>query len=173
MMQTDVLSGHLHQSGFIIAQAPSRIKAISIKGDPALAGQFDLFSSTTAPIAGTYTQSGTTITVTKANHGINTGDRVGITFTDGTGGAGFPGNYTATKLTANTFTVTSPNTLTITGTPACLYVAGDLASWLVTFELTAGDTYQNYFLLPGEGIRSALTAYAVLTNIAVATVFYG
>jgi len=171
-MQTDVLSGHLHQSGFIVPQSPSRIKSISIRGS-ASAGQIDFFSTTTAPVTGTYAQSGTTITVTKSSHGLSTGDRVGITFTDGTGGAGFPGNYTITKLTDNTFTVTSPNSLTITDSPACAYVSGALASWLVTFETVAGDTYQNYFLLPGEGIRSALTTYAYMTNITVATVFYG
>jgi hypothetical protein len=171
-MQTDVLSGHLHQSGFIVPQSPSRVKAISIRGG-ASAGQFDLFSTTTAPVTGTYGQSGATITVTKSSHGLSTGDRVGITFTDGSGGSGTPGNYTITKLTDNTFTVTSINSATITGTPACAYVSGNLASWLVTFETVAGDTYQNYFLLPGEGIRSALTAYAYMTNISVATVFYG
>jgi hypothetical protein len=172
-MQTDVLSGHLHQSGFIVAQSPSRIKAISIKGNANNAGQFDLFSTTTVPVAGTYAQSGTTITVTKTAHGLQSGARVGITFTDGSGGAAFPGNYTATRTGADTFTITSPNPLTITGNPACLYVTGALASWLVTFELTAGDTYQNYFLLPGEGIRSLLGTYANMTNISVATVFYG
>lgn len=172
MMQTDVLSGHLHQSGFIVAQSPSRIKAISIKGT-ASAGQFDLFSTTTVPVAGTYGQSGTTITITKSAHGLITGDRVGITFTDGTGGGAFPGNYTITKLTDNTFTITSPNSLSITAGAACLYVSGNLASWLVTFELNAGDTFQNYFLLPGEGIRSQLGTYAYMSNIAVATVFYG
>ena len=171
-MQTDVLCGHLHQSGFIIAQAPARIKAISIKGS-ASAGQFDLFSTTTLPVTGTYAQSGTTITVTKSAHGLATGDRIGITFTEGTGGAGFPGNYTITKLTDNTFTVTSPNSLSVTAGAACIYVSGNLASWLVTFETTAGDTYQNYFLLPGEGIRSLLGTYAYMSNIEVATVFYG
>jgi hypothetical protein len=172
MMQTDVLSGHLHQSGFIVPQSRSRIKAISIKGS-ASAGQFDLFSTTTAPVSGTYGQSGTTITVTKSAHGLVTGDRIGISFVDGSGGAGTPGNYTITKLTDNTFTITSINSITITGGPACTYVSGNLASWLVTFETTAGDTYQNYFLLPGEGILSQLTAYAYMSNISVATVFYG
>jgi hypothetical protein len=172
MMQTDVLSGHLHQSGFIVLQQPSRIKAISIKGT-ANAGQFDLYSTLAAPVAATYAQSGATITVTKSSHGLVTGDRVGIAFTDGTGGCGFNGNYTITKLTDNTFTVTSPNSATITAGAVCNYVNGSGASWLVTFELTAADTYQNYFLLPGEGIRCQLNAYASMSNVAVATVFYG
>lgn len=172
MMQTDVLCGHLHQSGFIITQAPARIKAISIKGS-ASAGQFDLFSTTTAPVTGTYAQSGTTITVTKSAHGLATGDRIGIAFALGTGGAAFSGNYAITKLTDNTFTVTSPNSLSVTAGATCVYVSGNLASWLVTFETTAGDTYQNYFLLPGEGVRSLLNTYAYMSNVDVATVFYG
>ena len=172
MMQTDVLCGHLHQSGFIVAQNPSRIKAVSLKGT-ASAGQLDLFSTTTAPISATYAQSGTTVTVTKSAHGLNTGDRIGIAFTLGTGGAAFSGNYTITKTGANTFTLTSPNTATITAGAACEYVAGNLASWLMTFETTAGDTYQNYFLIPGEGVRSLLGTYALMNNIEVATVFYG
>ena len=171
-MQTDVLCGHLHQSGFIITQAPARIKAISIKGS-ASAGQFDLFSTTTAPVTATYAQSGATVTVTKSAHGLATGDRIGIAFALGTGGAAFSGNYAITKLTDNTFTVTSPNSLSVTAGAACVYVSGNLASWLVTFETTAGDTYQNYFLLPGEGVRSLLGTYAYMSNIDVATVFYG
>jgi hypothetical protein len=172
MMQTDVLSGHLHQSGFIVAQNPCRIKSISMKGTTS-AGQLDLFSTTTAPVAATYAQSGATITVTKSSHGLNTGDRVGIAFTLGTGGAAFSGNYTATKTGADTFTITSPNSISITAGANCVYVAGALASWLMTFETTAGDTYQNYFLLPGEGVRSLLGTYAYMNNVDVVTVFYG
>jgi hypothetical protein len=171
-MQTDVLSGHLHQSGFIVLQAASRIKAISLKGT-ASAGQLDVFSTTTAPVTATYAQSGTTVTVTKSAHGLQTGDRVGIAFSLGTGGAAFSGNYTITRTGADTFTLTSPNSASINAGAACVYVAGNLASWLMTFETTAGDTYQNYFLLPGEGVRSQLTTYAYMSNIDVVTIFYG
>ena len=171
-MQTDVLSGHLHQSGFIVAQNPCRIKSVSLKGT-ASAGQMDLFSTTTAPIAATYAQSGTTVTVTKSSHGLNTGDRIGIAFALGTGGAAFSGNYTITKTGDNTFTLTSPNSATITAGANCVYVSGALASWLMTFETTAGDTYQNYFLLPGEGVRSLLGTYCYMSNVDIVTVFYG
>jgi hypothetical protein len=171
-MQTDVLSGHLHQSGFIVPQIPCRIKAVSLKGT-ALAGQMDIFSTTTAPVAATYAQSGATVTVTKSAHGLQTGDRIGIAFTLGTGGAAFSGNYTITRTGADTFTLTSPNPATITAGAACVYVSGNQASWLMTFETTAGDTYQNYFLIPGEGVRSALGTYVYMSNVDVVTVFYG
>lgn len=171
-MQTDVLSGHLHQSGFIVAQYPCRIKSVSMKGT-GFAGQLDFFSTTTVPTTATYAQSGTTVTVTSNAHGLNTGDRIGIAFAQGTGGAASSGNYTITKTGANTFTLTSPNSLSVTAGAACTYVSGALASWLMTFETTAGDTYQNYFLLPGEGVRSLLGTYASLSNVDIVTVFYG
>lgn len=169
-MQTDVLSGHLHQSGFIVLQPRSRVKAVSYKGT-ANAGQLDLFSTTTAPVAATYAQSTTTVTVTKSAHGLVTGDVVGIAFALGTGGAAFSNNYSITRVDANTFTLTSPNAATITAGANCVYVAN--GTWLMTFESTAADTYQNYFLLPGEGVLSKQTVYAYMSNIDVVTVFYG
>jgi hypothetical protein len=169
-MQTDVLSGHLHQSGFIVTQSRSRVKSVSYKGT-ASAGQLDLFSTTTAPITATYAQSTTTVTVTKSNHGLTTGDIIGIAFALGTGGAAFSGNYSITRVDANTFTITSPNSASITAGAACVYVVN--GTWLMTVETTAGDTYQNYLLLPGEGILSKQTVYAYMSNIDVTTVFYG
>ena len=169
-MQTDILCGHLHQSGFIVLQPRSRVKAVSIKGSGST-GQFDLFSTTAAPVAATYGQAGATVTITKVAHGLNTGAVVGVAFKLGTGGAAFSGNYPITKLTDNTFSITSPNTATITAGASCLYVS--TGTWLLTFELNADDTYQNYFLLPGEGILSYHTVYAHMDNISVSTVFYG
>jgi hypothetical protein len=131
----------------------------------------DLFSTATAPVTATYAQSGATVTVTKSAHGLITGQVVGIAFAAGTGGAAFSGNYSITRVDANTFTLTSPNAATITATPACVYVAN--GTWLLTFESTAADTYQNYFLLPGEGILATQTVYAYMSNIDVVTVFYG
>jgi hypothetical protein len=169
-MQTDVLSGHLHQSGFIVLQARSRVKGVSYKGT-ASAGQLDLFSTTTAPVSATYAQSGTTVTVTKSSHGLATGAVIGIAFTLGTGGAAFSGNYSITRVDANTFTITSPNSATITAGASCVYVVN--GTWLLTVETTAGDTYQNYLLIPGQGILSAKTVYAYMSNIDLTTVFYG
>ena len=169
-MQTDVLSGHLHQSGFIVTQNRSRVKAVSYKGT-ANAGQLDLFSTLTAPVAATYAQSGATVTVTKSAHGLITGQVIGIAFALGTGGAAFSNNYPITRVDANTFTLTSPNAATITAGANCIYVVN--GTWLMTFESTAADTYQNYFLLPGEGVLATQTVYAYMSNIDVVTVFYG
>jgi len=170
-MQTDVLSGHLHQSGFIVLQPRSRVKAVSIKGT-ASAGQFDLFSTSTAPVTtATYAQSGATVTVSSTAHGLSTGDRIGIAFTVGTGGCAFPGNYVITRINANSFSITSPNSVSVAAGAACAYVVN--GSWLLTFEIHAGDTFQNYFLLPGEGVLATQTVYAYMSGLDVATVFYG
>ena len=169
-MQTDVLSGHLHQSGYIVLQSRSRVKSVSYKGT-ASAGQLDLFATTTAPVTATYAQSGATVTVTKSAHGLITGQTVGIAFALGTGGAAFSGNYQITRVDANTFTLTSPNAATITAGAVCVYVVS--GTWLMTFESPAADTYQNYFLLPGQGVLATQTVYAYMSNIEVVTVFYG
>ena len=169
-MQTDVLSGHLHQSGFVVLQNRSRVKAVSYKGT-ANAGQLDLFSTLTAPVTATYGQATNTVTVTRNGHGLVTGDLIGIAFSLGTGGAAFSGNYSITRVDANSFTVTSPNAATITAGANCAYVVN--GTWLLTFESTAADTYQNYCLLPGEGILAIQTVYAYMSNIDVVTVFYG
>jgi hypothetical protein len=55
------------------------------------------------PTAGTYTRSGTTITVTMTSHGMTTGQGVLLDFTSGTATDGY---YTITVTDANTFTVT-------------------------------------------------------------------
>ena len=169
-MQTDVLSGHVHQSGYIVQQYPSRVKAVSVRGT-ASAGSFDLFSTLTAPVAATYAQSGSTVTVTSTAHGLVTGDVIGISYSSGTGGAATNGNYEITRTGANTFTVVSPNPNTVTAGAVCDYVVD--GSWLLSLDLVAGDTYQNYQLFPGEGIKANLKVYALMSNLAAATVFYG
>ena len=169
-MQTDVLCGHIHQSGYIVQQVGSRVKALSVRGG-ASAAQFDLFSTSTAPVSATYAQSGSTVTVTSTAHGLVTGQVIGIAYSVGTGGAATNGNYAITRVDANTFTVVSPNNNTITAGAVCDYVVN--GTWLMSLDLVAGDTFQNYFLLPGEGIRANERVYALMTNLYSATVFYG
>ena len=52
--------------------------------------------------AGTYAQSGTTITVTSNNHGVTNGSKIQIDFETG---SSVDGTYTATVVNANTFTL--------------------------------------------------------------------
>ncbi|MFZ9068047.1 MAG: hypothetical protein ACO23R_11755 [bacterium] len=65
------------------------------------------------PVAGTYSQSTTTVTVTKSSHGFSVSDEV---YLDHTSGDGVNGFYTvATVPDANTFTVTSGTSQTTSG----------------------------------------------------------
>ena len=69
---------------------------------------------TTEPVtAGTYSQSGTTVTVTSTNHGYAVNDSIYIALTSGNG---VDGQYTiASTADANTFTYTAGTSLTTNG----------------------------------------------------------
>jgi hypothetical protein len=168
--QYDVKQAHINQSG-VLVPFRTRVKAVAFVGT-ANAGQFVLFDTTTAPVSSsvTYGRSGATVTVSKTAHGLVTGDKIGIDFDVGTGGAATPGNYVVTRLTADTFSVTDINSGTITGTPAAVYSTG---GWLMTFDVAAADTYNNGQLLPGEGILARNGVYAYMANLAAVSVFYG
>jgi hypothetical protein len=166
-MQTDVLAGTLVESGYIYKNR-TRVKGISLKGG-ASAGLLEIFSTTAAPVSATYARSGTTVTVTKVAHGLVTGNQIGLSFATGTGGTATDGNYTVTRLTADTFTITDINSGSITAGAACKY--GD--RWIMTYRTVAGDTFLNYWILPGEGILAPNGVYMVITNLTAASIFYG
>jgi hypothetical protein len=129
----------------------------------------EIFSTTAAPVSATYARSGTTVTVTKVAHGLVTGNQIGLSFATGTGGTATDGNYTVTRLTADTFTITDINSGSITAGAACKY--GD--RWIMTYRTVAGDTFLNYWLLPGEGILAPNGVYMTISNLTAASIFYG
>lgn len=71
-----------------------------------------LYRKPAVDLDGTYSQSGTTITVTFANHGLKNGYSVQLTFTSGTA-TDMTG--TVTYVDANTFTVTAASSATTSG----------------------------------------------------------
>jgi hypothetical protein len=166
-MQTDVKSGHLNNSGFAVL-ARTRLKAVSMVGT-ATAGTLDIFDTTTAPVAATYSRTGAVITVTKAGHGLVTGDVRGFTFATASGSSGTNGNYSITRTGADTFTVTDINSGTIAGGTVAAYAS----LWLATYDIGAGDLFGNYALIPGEGILVQNGIYLSMSNITSANVYYG
>lgn len=66
----------------------------------------------TSTIAATYSQSGTTITVTAADHGLISGDTVYLDFTSGTA---VDGSFTVATAASGSFTVTAAGSLTTSG----------------------------------------------------------
>lgn len=166
-VQTDVLAGTLVESGYITKQRV-RVKGISVKAKDTL-GAVNIFSTVLAPVAATYARTSTTVTVTKVGHGLNTGDQIGLAFDIGTGGTATSGNYTITRLTADTFAVTDINSGTINAGAVCNYAD----QWIVNFRFAAGDTYSNYWLIPGQGILARQGVFLQITNLSAVSVFYG
>ena len=166
-MQTDVKSGHLNNSGFVLL-GRTRLKAVSMVGT-ATAGTLDIFDTITAPVAATYARSGTTITVTKSAHGLSTGDVVGIAFATASGSSGTNGNYVITVASSSTFTVTDINS----GTIAALTVAAYASLWVASYDVGATDVFGNFALIPGEGVLVKNGIYLDMSNITSANVYYG
>ena len=167
MMQTDVKSGHLNNSGFVVL-GRNRLKAVSMVGT-ATAGTLDIFDTTTAPVSATYERAATLITVTKTAHGLVTGDVVGLAFATASGTSGTNGNYSITRTGANTFTVTDINSGTI--------VAGTVAAyaslWLASYDIGAADLFGNFALIPSEGILVKNGIYLSMSNLLSANIYYG
>jgi len=170
MMQTDVKSAHVNVSGFAVGPQRTRFRGFFCI-PTATAGTVNLWDSTTAPVTGgTYTRSGTTITVSLTAHGLVTGQNVGLAFGTGTGGTATNGNYVVTVSDANTFTVTDINSGTITGTGS---VAMNTGKWLTSFDTNANVAAVISVLLPGEGMLVSSQIYAQLSNVTGITIFYG
>ncbi len=169
-MQYDVKQGHLNQSGFFVL-GRNRVKGVSFYGG---SGTLVLFDTTVAPVTSsvTYGRSSTTVTISKTAHGLTTGTVVGIHFDTGSGGAATDGNYSITRVDADTFTLTDINAGTITGSPAALYVSG-ANRWLMTYETHSSDEFQNAPLIPGEGVLAVNGVYAYMGAIDAAQIYYG
>lgn len=166
--QYDVKQAHINSSGFLVT-GRSRVKAISFTGT-ATAGYVSLFDTSVAPVTtATYGRSGTTVTITSTAHGLSTGDAIGADFAAGTGGNATNGNYVVTVTGANTFTITDINSGTVTAGAAMVYAS----RWLMTFDISAGDTYNNVSLIPGDGVVAYNGVYAQLSNVAATNIFYG
>ena len=166
-MQTDVKSGHLNNSGFVVL-GRNRLKAVSMVGT-ATAGTLDIFDTTTAPVAATYARSGTTITVTKSAHGLSTGNVVGLTFATASGTSGTNGNYVITVASSSTFTVTDINSGTIAGGTVAAYAS----LWLASYDVGAADLFGNFALIPGEGMLVKNGIYLNMSNLLSANIYYG
>ena len=169
-MQYDVKQAHLNQSGFFVL-GRNRVKGVSFYGG---GGTLTLFDTTTAPVTSsvTYGRTGTTVTVAKTAHGLSTGDVVGIHFAGGSGGSATDGNYSITRVNADSFTLVDINTGNITGSPAAVYVSGE-NRWLLTYETHATDEFQNSPLIPGEGVVAKNGIYAYMSAIDGAQIYYG
>jgi hypothetical protein len=174
-MQYDVESVHLNSSGYAYI-GRARIKGMTA-ASTASGGTVNLWDTTVAPVTGTYGQSGTTVTVTKVAHGLSTGNKVGIVFAvDGSGVSATNGNYTITRLSADTFSITDINSRTITAPVNCQYTSSTgngTSQWHMTIDLPAVAATVPV-VIPGEGLLIENAMYFTMsTTITGITVFYG
>jgi len=168
MNQTNVKQAHLNGSGFLVL-GRNRVKAISFTGS-ATAGFVTLFDTTTAPVTtATYGRSGTTVTVSATAHGLVTGDVIGIDFAAGTGGTATNGNYSITRVDANSFTLTDINTGSITAGASMVYSN----RWLMTYDVSASDTFNNAPIIPQDGVLAVNGVYAYMLNVNSCNIYYG
>lgn len=174
MAGSDIKSGHLHSSGYIY-KGRARIKALDVVGTSST-GTMEVWDTLTPPVtSGTYGRSGTTVTVTDTDHGLATGDVVGIAFDAGTGGMATPGSYAITVVDADTFTLVDINSGTVSNDPDCRYVTGVdgyNAQWKATFHTSANDTFYNGFNVPEEGLLCRLGVYVYAENLASINIYY-
>ena len=171
-MATNVKQAHINASGFLV-MGRNRIRGLSFVGT-ATAGELVMFDTTSAPVTSsvTYGRSGTTVTVAKTAHGLVTGDVVGSHYADGTGGTATDGNYSITRIDANSFSLTDINTGTITGSPAAIYVSGN-NRWLLTYEVSATDIFNNAPDVPDQGVLAVNAIYAYMINMSAVNIYYG
>ena len=159
-MQYDVKSVHNTVSGVAVGYR-TRLKGVLIS--PSTAVTFNTTFCNNVSQSGTYNIPGsTTCTVTIANHGLTTGDRVYLNFTTGTA-----------QDQTYVVTVTSPSAFTVT--TASLTTSGNVTIYpeiLAEFDCSNGTAF--YTLIPGEGILAQDGIYVGIPNAAITTtLFYG
>jgi hypothetical protein len=163
MMQTDVKSAIAKSTGLLVTQIPVRLKSITVTSATVSARNVAVCDPTVQK-SGTYsrTSPSATITVTITDHGLETGDRVFLDFTSGTGR---DGTYAITKTGANTFTCTDAPTTTTSGN-VTMYSS-------IALEVDTFNTVGLPILIPGEGIYCPNGIFVGCGSSVTATVFYG
>ena len=171
-MATNVKQAHINTSGFLV-MGRNRIRGLSFVGT-ANAGELAMFDTTSAPVTSsvTYGRTGTTVTVSKTSHGLVTGDVVGIHFSESSGVSATDGNYSITRIDANSFSLTDINTGSISGSPAAAYVSGN-NRWLLTYEVSATDIFNNAPDVPDQGVLAVNAIYAYMINMSAVNIYYG
>jgi hypothetical protein len=162
-MQYDVKAAHLNASG-VAYLGRVRLKSLLTVGS-ATAGTVNIWDSTVAAKAGTYSRTGNTVTVTVTSHGLGNGQAFGFAANDG---AASSGNFTvASVANVNAFTFTDTlNSGSTTGN------CGVNTRFMMAFD-TANNSAETYLLIPGEGILAENGIVVGMNNQTSLTVFYG
>jgi hypothetical protein len=160
-MQYDVLSYHNSVSGVAV---PYRTRLKGIVVSPTSSTTLNVGFMNNVFSTGTYSQTGTTMTVTLTAHGLVNGDRVWLSCTTGDGNSDL---YGVTVSDNNTFTVTSSTSESVSGNV-------NVYTEILT-EIDCATATSFYTLIPGEGIVGQDGLYVGLpsTGTVTTTIFYG
>ena len=161
MMQYDVKSIIAKEPGVMVPYRV-RLKGLAIVSSTASLRTVSICDPTVTK-SGTWSRTGTTVTVTINNNGLTDGDRVYLNVAPGT--TMRDGTYEVSNVTPNTFQVTSVTSGTASGTVDMytrIYVEA------ATFNIVTLP-----ILVPGEGVLCENGIYAGLSANTTATIFYG
>jgi hypothetical protein len=161
-MQYDVKSYHASASGTAVNYR-TRLKSVVVTSGTVSARTFSICDPTVNK-SGTYVRTSPSgvVTITMTAHGLETGDRVFINFTSG---LGIDAAFDVTKLTANTFTVTTASTASTSGNVTMYPV--------ILLEVDTFNTVGLPISIPGEGILCENGIFVGLGGSVTGTVYYG
>ena len=161
MMQYDVKSYHAQASGNATTYAV-RLKGVTVTSATVSARNMAI-ADPVASKSGTWSRSGTTVTVTIDGNGLTNGQRVFLDVAAGT--TMRDGVYEVSNVATNTFTVTSVTSGTASGT-VTMYTN-------IYFEADTFNTIGLPVYVPGEGIYCPNGIFVGLGSSVTATVLYG
>jgi hypothetical protein len=161
MQQYDVKSYHAQSSGTATTDSV-RLKNVTVSSATVSARNMAVTDPTVSK-SGTWSRTGTTVTVTINGNGLVDGQRVFLDVATGT--TMRDGVYTVSNVTTNTFTVTSATSGVASGT-VTMYTN-------IYLELDTFNTIGLPIKIPGEGIYCPNGIFVGLGSSVTATVMYG
>jgi len=160
-MQYDVKSYHASTSGNVTT-SPVRLKGITVTTGTVSARNMAVANPVVSK-SGTWSRTGTAVTVTINDNGLTNGQRVFLDVAAGT--TMRDGVYEVSNVTTNTFTVVSVTSGTATGT-VTMYTD-------IYLEIDTFNTVGLPIKIPGEGIYCPNGFFVGVGSSVTATVFYG
>jgi hypothetical protein len=160
-MQYDVKSYHASASGNATT-SPVRLKGITVTTGTVSARNMAVANPAVSK-SGTWSRTGTAVTVTINDNGLVNGQRVFLDIAAGT--TMRDGVYEVSNVTTNTFTVTSVTSGVATGT-VTMYTD-------IYLEIDTFNTIGLPIKIPGEGINCPNGFFVGVGSSVTATVFYG
>jgi hypothetical protein len=161
MQQYDVKSYHASASGTATTESV-RLKNVTVTSGTVSARNMAVADPAVSK-SGTWSRTGTTVTVTINGNGLVNGQRVFLDVAAGT--TMRDGVYEVSNVTANTFTVTSVTSGSATGT-VTMYTN-------IYVELDTFNTIGLPVKIPGEGIYCPNGIFVGVGSSVTATVIYG